>query len=95
MLLFNTRKTTRKGDKLAKALTGPYEITEIVGTKHVFLDGKEIKRSIAHLKPWNFAEDYSQKMPSNDEQRNDEYYEGVEGNGGQETPMRKAQRGRI
>ena len=89
VLLFNARKTTRKGDKLGKAWTGPYEITEIVGTKHIFLDGKKIKKSIAHLKPWNFAEDNSQKMSSNDEQGNDEYEEG-DVNGGQDTPVRKS-----
>lgn len=92
VLLFNARKTTRKGDKLGKTWTGPYEITEIVGTKHVFLDGKKIKKSIAHLKPWNFPEDDSQKMPSNAEQGNEEYCQGEEGNGEQETPRRTSQK---
>eukprot|EP00795_Rhopilema_esculentum_P003533 gene3533-2017_t len=57
VLLFTARQTTRKGDKLAKKWTGPYTISEIVGSKHVFLDGKKVKKNIKHLKPWIFEEE--------------------------------------
>eukprot|EP00795_Rhopilema_esculentum_P011108 gene11108-19978_t len=55
-LLFNARKSMRKGDKLAQNWSGPYTITEMVGKKHAYLDGKKIKRNIKHLKPWYFYE---------------------------------------
>eukprot|EP00794_Sanderia_malayensis_P014528 gene14528-biopygen11632 len=57
VLLYNARKATRKGDKLGKTWTGPYEITDIVGRKHVYLDDKKTKRNISHLKPWIFPEE--------------------------------------
>ena len=44
VLLFTARQTTCKGDKLAKKWKGPYTISEIVGSKHVFLDGKKVKK---------------------------------------------------
>eukprot|EP00794_Sanderia_malayensis_P017902 gene17902-biopygen12890 len=47
-------------DKLGKTWTGPYEITDIVGRKHVYLDDKKTKRNISHLKPWIFPEEQLQ-----------------------------------
>ena len=65
VLLYNTRKQTRKGDKLAKNWTGPHIITEMVGRKNVYLDNKKVKRNIKPLKPQGF----------DDNEKNDEKHD--------------------
>eukprot|EP00794_Sanderia_malayensis_P018532 gene18532-20394_t len=56
VLLYDARRKTRQGGKLTKEWSGPHTITEIVGTKHVRLNGRKTIKNTKHLKPWNFSE---------------------------------------
>eukprot|EP00794_Sanderia_malayensis_P002274 gene2274-2613_t len=56
VLLYDARRKTRQGGKLAKEWSSPHTITEIVGKKHVRLNGRKTIKNTKHLKPWNFSE---------------------------------------
>eukprot|EP00794_Sanderia_malayensis_P008473 gene8473-9380_t len=56
VLLYDARRKTRQGGKLTKEWSGPHTITEIVGKKHVRLNGRKTIKNTKHLKPWNFSE---------------------------------------
>ena len=52
VLLYNARKSTRKGDRLAKNWSGPFRISVIMNNKNVKLEGRKTMVNIQHLKPF-------------------------------------------
>ena len=55
VLLYNARKSTRKGDRLAKNWSGPFRISTITDNKNVKLEGRKTMVNIQHLKPFHTA----------------------------------------
>ena len=55
VLLYNTRKSTQKGDRLAYNCSGPFRISTITDNKNVKMEGRKTMVNIQHLKPFHTA----------------------------------------
>ena len=74
VLLYNARRRLQQGDPLWKSWSGPHNIREVIGSKHVHRDNNKVKRNINHLKPCIFPDSDEEKTPeeSADECRQDD-----------------------